>query len=139
MKITRRNFIKILGATGLAVAVPKLVLDDEAAIVKEHEHFVRYTLGDLKPGDYVFSYWYRKRGQQSITRYVRHVTVIEGTRLQVGVDMCVGDSVGMFQLCPANRTNINYLPWSAPVEQDHSGSFTAQYDASVMDVIITAV
>ena len=98
--------------------------------------FLRLCLGEVPPGPYVFSYSYKKPGENWM-RFSRALNIVDQAPINVGVDMEVGDSIACLQICPADEMPIvNMLADSTPIL---SGSFRMEYDSIVLSDAARAI
>ena len=132
MNISRRQFLKILGATCAVVAV------DPTALAAPKKSKFKLTLGYVDPGEYWFSY-YHKSANGEWMRYAEHLIVEEQMAVQTFVDLETGDYICNLQLEHAGRSpTMNCLPSSDPVSLLISGEYETAFDSEMFTTVAKA-
>ena len=124
MKINRRQFLKVLGATAVAVALP-LPRTAGGPIQRIPGRFMGIRM-QLLPGPYWFRYSYRKASTGVWQRHAQIITVEDDMELTATVEMGVGDTIANLDVQEA-RADPRY---AAPVTNYANGTATYFYEGS---------
>ena len=108
MNVTRRQFLKIFAAAGVAVAAPLSALEQVThrdtggwpqpeKFEGKSEHYFDLINRELEPGDYIVSYRVQPVLSNGIRR-VHEVTVADGGEFRIRIYVEPGYKVGELQL-----------------------------------------
>ena len=121
MKITRRQFLKILGVGGAAIVAPKTLL----AIPADKTSFVQFVTPEQPAGTYLFSYFAKQGSEGPWQRFVHEIELDNKQKPLCRVYLKDGEVIFGAQLEPTNLTGRNYttgeyILHNAVSERDHN-------------------
>ncbi len=138
MKINRRQFLKVIGATATASAVPLPLLGDQkVGYVPGRAIALRQK---IPAGEYQFSFFHKTEDRSLWIWHTEMITVEDGMELYASVEMEKGDSVYGLEIHPTDPgVNVSFAAVNSPVYLV-TGSFEiAGKGLSFADQVATAL